>query len=550
MATEQAKKISEPDNPEVQGTKPAVNAATEKKLVSLPANTELQDLNAKLAGLENSLRTLGNRLDRSHKDIVKAVGDLEGKSQINTSDIKENQGQLKQLDKAYNQIEKQVDKLLGEAERLSSLLEKTDLKQTAAVEGVEKKFDAEIAAVAKNIDNLAKSHEKLTDKSEQLTNETVVLAEKIKHLEEKVDAEFAKTKTHLLAHDEKIEQLETKDAELESNISEQASKLKALKESVEARFSTNENRLDDHDKTIVELREADAELSERAVELKATTERLNEQSEALEQTTQKLLEHSDQLQKSVRHLEFRADSMDEKAEEMAEKIDLNAHIEKTHFNFMRAGLAAVVVATIAGFVWTYSHQESISEVTGQKLEHQQAMIDLGGEKSNLLQQQIEGLKTQLQVEQSKTSVLEHENMIKTVKINKLDKQVTEIDGNLQYVNESVGPLADYNRYVDHGKLKDSQWLLEQSPENFGIQLISVTDRKDMYKYVEEFGYYLQQGLSYYTIESEGMEHFVLVYGSFGNYNDAAAAQGKLPFTATRQKLGIAKMEDIQKVMVK
>ncbi len=89
----------------------------------------------------------------------------------------------------------------------------------------------------------------------------------------------------------------------------------------------------------------------------------------------------------------------------------------------------------------------------------------------------------------------------------------------------------------------SQWLLQQPPRNYTLQLMALSKRQGAQQILRQYSQ-LPQPLRYFRTVSKGREKFVVVYGSFATPGEAAKAKKNLP--AALRNTWLRRLSGLQK----
>ena len=95
-----------------------------------------------------------------------------------------------------------------------------------------------------------------------------------------------------------------------------------------------------------------------------------------------------------------------------------------------------------------------------------------------------------------------------------------------------------------GVLLNQDWILDQPPDNYTIQVIALSSMEKVVDLIEGFEGYAPFGM--YTVQRDGKELYVLVQGNFDNVDDARVARDYFPKKIQRtDKLWIRQFGMIQ-----
>ena len=90
------------------------------------------------------------------------------------------------------------------------------------------------------------------------------------------------------------------------------------------------------------------------------------------------------------------------------------------------------------------------------------------------------------------------------------------------------------------------WIREQEPRNYTLQLASSTNPKLIQKYYRENK--LEGGGGYYRNYRQGKNWYALVYGSYSSINEAKQAVDSLPVELRKWSPWVRRFQDIQRIM--
>ena len=90
------------------------------------------------------------------------------------------------------------------------------------------------------------------------------------------------------------------------------------------------------------------------------------------------------------------------------------------------------------------------------------------------------------------------------------------------------------------------WIREQEPRNYTLQLASSTNPRLIQKYYRENK--LEGGGGYYRNYRQGKNWYALVYGSYSSINEAKQAVDSLPVELRKWSPWVRRFQDIQRIM--
>lgn len=91
-------------------------------------------------------------------------------------------------------------------------------------------------------------------------------------------------------------------------------------------------------------------------------------------------------------------------------------------------------------------------------------------------------------------------------------------------------------------VKDAEWLLQQDPGSYTLQLLSTSDKNALLSFIRDHQF---KELAYFTTKGEAQPWHTLVYGLFPSPGDARGAAEKLPSSLRKERPWIRKLSDVQ-----
>jgi len=108
---------------------------------------------------------------------------------------------------------------------------------------------------------------------------------------------------------------------------------------------------------------------------------------------------------------------------------------------------------------------------------------------------------------------------------------------------AVKPAPDARALVI---ITPDDWIRQQNPRHYTLQLASSTNRRVIEKYYREN--HLEGQGGYYRNRRDGQDWFALVFGAYPTVSEAKAAIGDLPEELRKWKPWVRRLKDIQRVM--
>ncbi len=90
------------------------------------------------------------------------------------------------------------------------------------------------------------------------------------------------------------------------------------------------------------------------------------------------------------------------------------------------------------------------------------------------------------------------------------------------------------------------WIRQQNPRHYTLQLASSTNRRVIEKYYRDNG--LEGRGGYYRNRRDGQDWYALVYGAYSTVSEAKAAIGNLPEELRKWSPWVRRLKDIQRLM--
>jgi len=126
------------------------------------------------------------------------------------------------------------------------------------------------------------------------------------------------------------------------------------------------------------------------------------------------------------------------------------------------------------------------------------------------------------------------------KVKELNEKESEID--LVYNNEITENLTNEN--LEHSKKEYNltNWLRQQQPNSYTLQLASVVEKNDILNFIKKETFKNQVG--YIEVTVNGIARYAAIYGLYNSYADAKKAISELPSSITTKpwirKIGVVK----------
>ncbi|MFW2437844.1 MAG: SPOR domain-containing protein [Arenicellales bacterium] len=462
--------------------------ATEN-LIQLEAGSvavkQANDINKKLSTLENSLEKLQTELDTVNKSVELGLDNLSDNDLDLTAKVSETYKRLGDIDNTYKSLTAISDDIDSEVKKLT--LEIADVAEQSATD-----LGNLEATSSVQYSHISEQHEQLIERVNQLVKNSQETHTRLNESIEQNTEALLDLKTQLIGEiDNLTNATRERDDELEAKLSK-----------AEKSIATNKD-------SILKMQAVDAALENRASELEQTSTTLIEKSTAHQAALQHLDAHTEELDSSVRQLR----ELTQKHEEQIIDIQVNAGVMsrniaalagtlKKHF-WIGSGVLAIVALIIAGISY---NQNTIN--------------------SNDVHQ-IAGVQTELETINQKLVIV--------------DDQLDSVDGRLNY-------NSPFSQFGKDNTIHGPQWLATQAANRYAVLVASTASKKELYDIAQRYSHYFKENLSYYAVNTAKGEYYVLVYGSFANNDEAAAAMRELPHQINFQRSIISRIGDIQKLL--
>ena len=250
-------------------------------------------------------------------------------------------------------------------------------------------------------------------------------------------------------------------------------------------------------------------------------------------------EHYSQFQSvqgMVHHLRGETLRLSQAQVQTALQLDHHSAHTRRQFQWTHAALAGAVLLAAAGIA-AVKWSPAFAPVATQ-----QAVAQLDTRVSDV-RRDVSDLST------LQTVVIEQD-----AKTAKLSGQLAQLENNLKAIGQSVSTLrAAQTRTTLNAStglpMHDAQWLLQQSPKAFTVQLLGADNPADLTQFIARHAAALGDAeLAYTRTEREGQVRFNLFYGVFGSTTQARAALAALPPTLRTQQPWVRALQSVQQTL--
>lgn len=220
--------------------------------------------------------------------------------------------------------------------------------------------------------------------------------------------------------------------------------------------------------------------------------------------------------------------------------NLAAHVQDTRRTFKRThlALAALVLVTVSGFAlvkWVPAFAPVSTEKAMAQSDLRIKALDAQVATLPVLQAMSEAQGERVDQEAGRVDVLARN-------VSGLQKSLHELRGMVVSASVQSGAVLPSGR-----SLRDSQWLLQQNPKAFTVQLLGAGSGKEMQAYIAQYATALDgdKALSFTVTQRDQHERFNLFYGVFDNVDQALAAVESMPTELRAHKPWVRKIGAVQ-----
>jgi septal ring-binding cell division protein DamX len=320
--------------------------------------------------------------------------------------------------------------------------------------------------------------------------------------------------------------------------------IETLSGATKEKTDTIENSIESNKAKILKLQSVDEAIIRRATTLEISSAELTVSSQRMDDNIAELQKNSEELFSGVSELKQRTDELEalttdhgliinglQKAtSDIADKLSVLAERESKHFNIVTVSLLLLLAVTI---VLYFTQQNQFASNDARYAERSE---NIDGQLSSLQQQQVSS------DTQTSDSLAELENRIERVNAAVQD-QVQSVEGRFN----QASPFSQIgNDNVIHGE----QWIAGLPGEHYAVQLAYVDNKNTLFEIAQRYNFYLKDSLSYFTVNDETAEKYVLLSGSYGTQQEAMKAVQAMPAYIDMQRPQIRKLSEIQDYIVR
>lgn len=480
-----------------------------------------KDINNKINHLEDSLNNLQGELEVVNKSVEQGLDRLSDNDLDITAKVSETYKRLGEIDGTYKSLSKISDNINSEVKNLTAEMELVVEQSAAELGRVE-------SSSAEQINETKEQHEQLVIRVNDLVEHS-------RETNSELTQSIRKNTDALLALEKQL-----------------ASEIEVLANTTEARDNEIATEVDETKRAveknrarIIQMQTVDEALAKRATALEIEAAELTDKSRKLESSVDLLDARTSDISDAVIKLQEKSQQqaslisdIQKSANEMANSLLALTRLETFHFRSVTGALLLVLLAVIALYFYQYSsNQENIVASAERNL-----LVD---QKVTNLQQQNTAAENDLVAINDKLIAMNE----------KLESDIKETNGKLLDLNDQADSLdgrlntvSPFSQFGKDNTIHGPQWLAAQPSNKLVIQLLMVSDKKELYDMAQRYSYYLKQQLAYYTVKTAQGEKYVLTYGSFATDAELSAALYNLPRYLNHQRPDAVRMADIQRTI--
>jgi hypothetical protein len=243
------------------------------------------------------------------------------------------------------------------------------------------------------------------------------------------------------------------------------------------------------------------------------------------------------VRKLVGSLQVQAQGLDRALQDVTS--DLRTHVEVTRktFKWTQGAAAGLLLLTIGGFAAVKWMPAFVPASTEQALARSQQDVAL----INTQLTRLPPLETRADAQESQIDQLINGIAALKASMGDLKKSVGKLntkvdDAAMQAAAGSLGGVP----------LPNTQWVLQQNPKAFTVQLVGVGSPEEMAAFIRQNVEFLTPAqLSYTVSRPNGQDRYNLFYGVYANADAARAAIDTLPEPVLNQKPWVRQMSAVQ-----
>lgn len=245
----------------------------------------------------------------------------------------------------------------------------------------------------------------------------------------------------------------------------------------------------------------------------------------------------DEVRQTVKGLQVEAQRLDDAIHTVS--TDLETHAEATGRTFKRTHLAvaALLLLTLSGFALVKWAPALAPVSTTQAIARSDQRIAA-----------LEPLVAGMPILQEKSAEQDGKIVQTSGQVEALERRVTGLTHSLLALRGMVlDASVQAGVVLPSGRpLLDRQWLLQQSPKAFTVQLVGVGSREEMRSYLAQYAASLDdKSLAFTVTQRDQRDRYNLFYGVFDSLDQARVAVDALPPALHAYKPWVRKLGAVQ-----
>lgn len=313
-------------------------------------------------------------------------------------------------------------------------------------------------------------------------------------------------------------------------------------------------------------------LSEQVEYIKAATQELDSQNANLVRRTldltavdKHLVEETEGLKSRIAQIEPRQQSLEDSNRRLLRDTavltrktgQLTDHFQKAAW--ITGGSVLVLAIAIGSTNWF-----STSEIDGISVGKNEQILALrseltadikrletAGAARSEVEQQVGALQSRIDTKVAGTVALEIETAALSDEVRRLTTMNEQLESELDAIKDRIFSPDEglQAASIDMSELRGAPWLKAQNPNHYVIQLVSVYRKHELDGFIAQYQQYLPlEQLSYSKTVHKGRDMYILLFGSYGKFNEAIKKLEVLPSALQRNRPYIRTFRGVQRRM--
>lgn len=481
--------------------------------VAVNTVTPAKDINNKITSLDSDLEHLRAELVTINNCVEEGLDRLGDTDTDLTAKVSETYKRLGEIDNAYKS-------LLEISARID-----TDIQ---TINGDVSHVAQESASGIKHLEQstIAQSHE-FTQKNQQVASRVEQLVETSKLTSELLSQKIQSTTENMLQIERSVIN------EIENLSGATREKTDSIEDSVESN-KAKILKLQSVDEAIIRrattLEISSAELTVSSQRMDANITQLQKSSEILSSGVSELKQRTDELEMLTADHGLVINGLQKATSDIAEKLSVLSGREGKHFNIVSASLL-LLLAVIVVLYFTQQNQFASNEA-------------IYAERSGV----IDGQLTSLQQAQLSSNVQTGDSLAELE--NRIEQVSAAVQDQVQSVEGRFNQASPFSQIGNDNVIHGERWITTLPEEHFAVQLAYVDNKSALFEIAQRYNFYLKDALSYFSVNDESSEKYVLLSGSYATQQEAVKAVQAMPGYIDMQRPQIRKISEIQNYIVK